>query len=81
MSMNPDLAELKKRHEELSSEIEAIERRPGYEHLEVAALKKQNCGSRKKSRGCPTRIPTRRDTVRRRFLSKGIHPQFRSAFP
>ncbi len=41
MNMNPDLAELKRRHEELSSEIEAIERRPGYEHLEVVALKKQ----------------------------------------
>ena len=41
MSMNPELAELKKRHEELSREIEAIERRPGYEHLEVVALKKQ----------------------------------------
>ena len=41
MSTNPDLAELKKRHEELSHEIEAIERRPGYEHLHVVALKKQ----------------------------------------
>ncbi len=41
MKTSPDLAELKKRHEELSSEIEALERRPGYEHLEVVALKKQ----------------------------------------
>lgn len=41
MSTSPDLAELKKRHEELSSEIEAIERQPGYEHLEVVALKKR----------------------------------------
>ncbi|MCY3874907.1 MAG: YdcH family protein [Rhodobacteraceae bacterium] len=41
MKTSPDLAELKKRHEELSREIEALERRPGYEHLEVVALKKQ----------------------------------------
>ena len=41
MSTSSRIAELRKRHEELSREVEAIESRPGHERLEVVALKKQ----------------------------------------
>lgn len=41
MSLSSHLAELKRKHEELSERVEQIQRSPGSNDLEIAALKKQ----------------------------------------
>jgi hypothetical protein len=41
MSLNAHLEELKKKHNSLSSAVEAAQRAPGVDTLEVATMKKQ----------------------------------------
>jgi len=41
MSMNAHLTELKKKHQDLSLEVEEAQRAPGVDGLQVATLKKQ----------------------------------------
>ncbi|GHF37843.1 YdcH family protein [Seohaeicola zhoushanensis] len=41
MSLSSHLAELKKKHEHLSNEVEQAQRHPGADQLELASLKKQ----------------------------------------
>ncbi|MFK7753881.1 MAG: YdcH family protein [Sedimentitalea sp.] len=41
MSLSAHLSELKKKHQNLSSEVEQAQRAPGVDGLEVAVLKKQ----------------------------------------
>ena len=41
MSMNGHLAELRKKHQSLSEAVEAAQRRPGMDDLEIARMKKQ----------------------------------------
>lgn len=41
MSLSSHLAELKKKHKELSCEVEEAQRSPGVDGLELAVLKKQ----------------------------------------
>lgn len=41
MSLNAHLQELKKKHETLSRQVEAAQRSPGVDDLEVSRLKKQ----------------------------------------
>lgn len=41
MSLGSHLAELKKKHQILSDEVEAAQRRPGTDDLEIARMKKQ----------------------------------------
>jgi hypothetical protein len=41
MSLSSHLAELKKKHRILSDEVEAAQRHPGSDDLEIARLKKQ----------------------------------------
>jgi len=41
MSMSSHLTELKKKHQHLSTEVEAAQRAPGADGLQVASLKKQ----------------------------------------
>lgn len=41
MSMSSHLTELKRKHEHLDHEVEALQRSPGSDGLELATLKKQ----------------------------------------
>ncbi|MCB1339466.1 MAG: DUF465 domain-containing protein [Pseudooceanicola sp.] len=41
MSLSSHLAELKKKHEHLSTEVEEAQRHPAVDQLELASLKKQ----------------------------------------
>ena len=41
MSMNAHVTELKKKHQDLSVEVEEAQRAPGVDGLQVATLKKQ----------------------------------------
>lgn len=41
MSLSSHLQELKRKHQSLSTEVEAAQRAPGVDHLRVAELKKQ----------------------------------------
>lgn len=41
MSLVSHVEELRKKHRTLKSEIEAVERQPGSDHLEVLALKRR----------------------------------------
>lgn len=41
MSVTAHLQELKKKHQTLSDQVEAAQRAPGFDDLEVASLKKQ----------------------------------------
>lgn len=41
MSLNSHLTELKKKHQHLSSELEQAQRAPGFDGLQLVALKKQ----------------------------------------
>ena len=41
MSMGSHLQELHKRHQDLSSEVEAAQRSPAFDDLQISALKKQ----------------------------------------
>ena len=41
MSMSSHLQELRKKHEVLSSEVEAAQRSPSFDDLQLSALKKQ----------------------------------------
>ena len=41
MTMSSHVAELKKKHDELSEKVEMIQRAPGSDDLEISALKKQ----------------------------------------
>ena len=41
MSLSSHLQELKKKHQHLSDQVEAAQRRPAYDEVEVAKMKKQ----------------------------------------
>lgn len=41
MSLNSHLQELKKKHQNLSDSVDALQRSPGTDDLEIAKLKKQ----------------------------------------
>ena len=41
MSLSGHLAELRKKHQSLSDAVEAAQRRPGTDDLEIARMKKQ----------------------------------------
>ena len=41
MSLSSHLAELKKKHQHLSSEVEQAQRAPGVDALQLASMKKQ----------------------------------------
>ena len=41
MSLTSHLQELKKKHQTLSDQVEAAQRKPGFDELEIAKLKKQ----------------------------------------
>jgi hypothetical protein len=41
MSLSSHLQELKKKHQNLSDQVEAAQRNPGYDEIEIAKMKKQ----------------------------------------